>query len=160
MISFDVDGFRFNYRVSGIFVDSKNEKFLTNTVRGLDFIVLPGGRVELGEDSADALKREMMEELGKEIEIVSLKVLSESFFEFEGRNYHEIQFIYVAKFKDNELEKYDDVFNGLEEKDVYKWYRIDEFDNLPYRPSHLKQVIKEAMLGNNTFVHDIHKGNG
>ena len=160
MISFDVDGFRFNYRVSGIFVDSKNERFLTNTVRKLDFVVLPGGRVDLGEDTKEALKREMMEELGKEIDIISLKIVSESFFEFEGRNYHELQYIYVAKFKDTDLEKYDDEFDGFEEKDVYKWYKIEDFDKLSYKPAHLKKVIKEAMLGDLTFVHDIHRGNG
>ena len=66
----------------------------------------------------------------------------------------------MAKFKDTELEKYDDEFMSVEQKDLYKWYRIEDLDNLTYKPEHLKNAIKEALNGDLTFIHDIHHENG
>lgn len=160
MVSVDIEGFRFNYRVAGIVIDSKNERFLTNTARNIDFVVLPGGRVEAGEDSATALKREMMEELDVDVEVGPLKAITENFFEFDGKNYHELQYLYVAKLKDTEIEKHQGEFYGKEEKDIYQWFKFEELDNLPYKPEHLKQSIKEALAGDHKFNHLINKANG
>ena len=51
MISFDVGRDKFNFRVGAIVLDSANERILMNTRDGIDFFVLPGGRVEMGEDT-------------------------------------------------------------------------------------------------------------
>lgn len=160
MISFDIEGYKFNYRVAGIFVDSKNKRFLTNTAKNIDFVVLPGGRVDAGEDSAFALKRELKEELNAEIDVGPLKAITENFFEFDGKKYHELQYFYVAKFKDTNLEKYDGQFLGIEEKDLYEWFDIEKIDTIPYKPTHMKEAIKEALNGDNTFRHLINKKNG
>ena len=42
---------------------------------------LIGGRVELGEDSETTLKRELMEEIGKPVEIIGNIGTIENFFE-------------------------------------------------------------------------------
>ena len=56
--------------------------------------MLPGGRVELHEPSVEALKRELVEELGVEGRIGRLLYLAENFFDHEGRRMHEIGFYY------------------------------------------------------------------
>lgn len=160
MISFDVDGNKFNFRVAGIFIDSQNKRFLTNTAEGIDFVVLPGGRVEMGESSVEALKREMIEELGLDITDLSLKAITENFFEFNNLKYHELQYVYIAKFVSSEIEQHSGRFYGKENKDIYQWINIDEIDSLNYKPAHLKQAIKEATTGDFSFRHLIHKGNG
>lgn len=58
-----------------------------------------GGGVEFGEHSADALKREIKEELGADITLPEfIGVLENHAFTFRGEPGHEIAFIYDAKF--------------------------------------------------------------
>ena len=104
MISFEVGKDKFNFRVSAIIIDKSGTRFLTNTRENIDFCVLPGGRVEMGEETPVSLKREMIEELGVEIDIVGLKAITENFFEFDNKNYHELQYLYIAKLLDDSIE--------------------------------------------------------
>ena len=159
MICFNVGKERFNFRVSGIFLDGKGERFLTNTTNDIDFCVLPGGRVEMGEDTTESLKRELMEELGVEIDIKGLKCTTENFFEFDGYKFHELQYVYVAQIKDNVLDYHKGPFMGEENKDIYVWYNIKDLEAVPYKPAHLKEIIKEVASGDLTLRHMIHKGN-
>ena len=59
-----------------------------------------GGGVEFGERAADALSREIAEELGGSIEDVRLLGVLESVFEYDGRPKHEIVFVFDARFGD------------------------------------------------------------
>ena len=160
MISFDVDDNKFNFRVSGIFLDESGRRFLTNTRKHIDFYVLPGGRIEMGEESSESLKRELVEELGIDIDIVGIKATTENFFEFDNKNYHELQYVYVAKLKDRTIEKNIGRFMGTEEKDIFEWQYIDKIDSLNYKPAYLKEIIKEVASGNLDIRHIIHRGNG
>lgn len=159
MISYVEGENKFNFRVSGIIIDKKNERFLTNTSQAVDFYVLPGGRVEMQEDTKDALIREIHEELGEDIDIICLKALTENFFEFDNKKYHELQFFYVAKLNNRELEKHTSSFMGVENKDIYVWQNIKDIDKLNYKPAHMKGVIKEVFDGDYSLKHFIHKGN-
>jgi len=67
------------------------------------FYCPPGGRIEFGETSIEALRREMKEELGSEIENPVLLGVLENLFTFDGRRGHEIVFVYEAKFADRSL---------------------------------------------------------
>jgi len=62
-----------------------------------------GGGVEFGEPSETALRREMREELGVEIEAPVLLGVLENIFYYNGRPGHEIVFVYDAQFVDQEL---------------------------------------------------------
>jgi 8-oxo-dGTP pyrophosphatase MutT (NUDIX family) len=62
MISCDIAGTRFNYRGAGVFVE--DERVLLQRFSDASYWFLPGGRVEVGEASAESLRREMREELG------------------------------------------------------------------------------------------------
>jgi|SRR5690606_4695634 len=59
-----------------------------------------GGGVEFGERAADALAREMAEELGATIAEPRLLGVLENLFEYAGRPRHEIVFVFDAKFCD------------------------------------------------------------
>ena len=74
----------------------------------------PGGRIEFGELSAAALRREMKEELGAEIADPKLLGVLEERFTFEGRAKHEIIFVYDAEFLDRRLYE-TDRFTGTED---------------------------------------------
>ena len=130
----------------------------TNTI--IDFYVLPGGRVEMGEDTVTSLKREFEEELGVEIDVIGLKAIAENFFEFNNTNYHELQYLYIAKLKDKLIENNTDKFYGVEHKDVFEWKHVSDIDMINYKPNCLKESIKEVAVGDYSIRHYIHKGNG
>lgn len=72
-VDFVKDDYRFNARASAIILNEKKDKILLFKVEdGRDYFLLPGGRIELYEDSLTAIKREVMEELGYDIDFFSL----------------------------------------------------------------------------------------
>jgi 8-oxo-dGTP pyrophosphatase MutT (NUDIX family) len=62
-----------------------------------------GGGIEFGETSAEAIKREISEELGAAITNLKLLGAIENIFSFEGKQGHEFIQIFDAEFLDPEL---------------------------------------------------------
>ena len=58
---------KFKFRVCGIL--EHDGKYLAVKMNNNNFFCLPGGHVELGEDTETAVQREMREELGYEVKI-------------------------------------------------------------------------------------------
>ena len=62
----------FNIRVYALLINEKNEVLVTDEFRfGKEMTKFPGGGLHWGEGTIDCLKRECMEELGCEIEVIS-----------------------------------------------------------------------------------------
>lgn len=57
-----------------------------------------GGEVEFGERAADAVRREIREELALEIEAPNLTGVLENHFTYGGKASHEIVFVFDARF--------------------------------------------------------------
>jgi 8-oxo-dGTP pyrophosphatase MutT (NUDIX family) len=96
MIRTNIDGGAFNFRVAGVFI--QGGKALVHRGRGDDFYALPGGRVEMFEETDDALVREIKEELRADIRIERLLWICENFYEYGGEKVHEICYYYSAEF--------------------------------------------------------------
>ena len=62
MISYKEEQNKFNFRVGAII--KKENKVLIHRLKNFDFWLLPGGRVEMLEDTKKAILRELNEELG------------------------------------------------------------------------------------------------
>ncbi len=97
-----------------------------------DYYALIGGRVKIGENSADTVEREIREELGKNIEITGYIATIENFFEMEGSKYHEILFVHKIEFTKAEDKNIEYTMKNIEGKDYlqYEWIdlnRIDEY---------------------------------
>lgn len=95
MLSFPISGQRFNYRVAAIV--RVDDHVLVCREDDDDYVMLPGGRVELGEPSAVSLAREIAEEIGLPAEIGPLVLTSESFYRRDDEDFHEFCLFYAAR---------------------------------------------------------------
>lgn len=59
-----------------------------------------GGTIELGERAADAVKRELNEELGVTVTDARLLSVVENIFDWQGQTAHEIDFIFEVELAD------------------------------------------------------------
>lgn len=94
VISFPIEGTTFNYRVAAVIV--VDGYVLVCREDDDHYVMLPGGRVEMGEASAVALGREIAEELDMPGVVGPLLATSESFYAGRGEAYHELGFFYAA----------------------------------------------------------------
>lgn len=62
-----------------------------------------GGGVELGETSEQTIVREIREEIGAEVRDLKLLGVLENLFELEGKQQHEVVFVYDGRFVDASL---------------------------------------------------------
>lgn len=145
-ITLDVEDYKLNVRTAGIIIH--NGKILTHKDIRSDHYALIGGRVKIGENSADTIKREVKEELGKEIEITGYVSTIENFFEMKGKKYHEIMFVHKIEFTNEEDKNIEYTMKNIEGKDYlqYEWIDIDKIDRYPLLPEAIKDILKEDNL--------------
>ena len=93
-ITIDVEDYKLNVRAAGILIH--NDKLLVHKDLNKEHYALIGGRVEIGENSEDTIKREILEEMGKEIEITGYVSTIENFFELNSKKFHEIMFVHKS----------------------------------------------------------------
>ena len=95
MVHFPVGTRLFNYRVAGIAL--REGHVLVCREGNDDYVMLPGGRVEMGEPSPVALAREIAEELQSPAVIGRLAYTVENFFTHDGREVHELGAYYLIE---------------------------------------------------------------
>jgi 8-oxo-dGTP pyrophosphatase MutT (NUDIX family) len=110
-----------------------------------------GGRIDFGENSSVALRREVMEELGAEVQNIRHLGVIENIYHHKGKQSHEIMFIYDADFVDQALYLQSEIvaFEYTDDRKfkVY-WKPISEFlnGNLTLYPEGLLDLLIEDML--------------
>ena len=142
-ISIEVQDYILNARAAVVIVH--NDKILVHKNINADHYALIGGRVKLGEDSITTIKREIREEIGKEIEIIDYISTVENFFVMKGKKYHEIEFVYLAEFKEEKDKLIQDTIKNIEGKDYlqYEWIERSQIDQIPLMPAKIQAVLKE-----------------
>ena len=117
----------------GVITREKDGRILAtkefDTKKKQTFYRLIGGGVDFGETAKSALTREFMEELGVEIIIQGAANIQENLFVYEGKQGHEVWFIYGVSFKDRSLY---DLDNILFVEDIHKGKSAVWVD--PYEP--------------------------
>ena len=154
MIRVDSGDRRFNFRIAGL--GFRDGYVLVHRAIHETFWTFPGGRAEIGETSAETLKREMIEELGVEVIVGPMLWTVENFFRYEQRDYHEIGFYYrmeiPTEFPFHETDivhRLRDGKNDLEFKwakatvaamralDIPPYFIAEQIETLPEMPQHI-----------------------
>lgn len=150
-LTLDVEDYKLNIRAAGAMIH--NNKILVHRNLNKNHYCIPGGRVEIGENSEETVKREIQEELGKQIEITGYIATIENFFEMENKKYHEIYFLYKIEFINEEDKKINDNMHNVEGKEYlqYEWLDLDRIEEYNILPNCLKKVLKSK----NFLVHII-----
>ena len=143
-ITIDVENYKLNVRAAGIIIH--NNKLLIHRDIEADHYALIGGRIEIGENSEDALKREIQEEIGKEIEIMGNVATIENFFEMNLKKYHEIMFVHQLEFKNEEDKKIQETIKNIEGKEYlqYEWLDLNKIEQYPITPRVIKEILKNG----------------
>ncbi|MDR0846228.1 MAG: NUDIX domain-containing protein [Lactobacillales bacterium] len=130
-LTIELPGGRLNIRCCAIIENPAGEILTSIGKSGL--ASLPGGRVELGEDSHDAVRREIFEETGLYLtEIEQVRVI-ENFY----GNTHEILFLYRGT-----PDSYD-LNSGAVDFEEQKLAWVPK-ENLVLKPDILNDIIKGA----------------
>ena len=156
-IKIKTDDYNFKFRVSGLII--RNNKLLLVDMDDSGFLCLPGGYVELGETTEEAAKRELTEEIGKEVTIKKyLGVVENYFINKFSKKIHEISFYYTMDLVDKKIEQKNFTLiendKGHNIKLDFKWIDLDEIDKFDIRPKFLKDLFKNNNLDFNHFIFD------
>lgn len=149
MIVFEAGNTRFNYRVAGVAL--RDNEVLLNRLEDQDYWFLPGGRVEMGETSVEALAREMQEEVQAEVQVTRLVWVAESFFIHrvipDLGSVHELAFYYLIDFPPDSpvLTHGDEPFPSWDghTRLVYQWFPLAALDELPLYPPFLIKGLQQ-----------------
>ena len=144
-VSVKMENFKFNYRVSVII--RRGNQVLVHHDTDENIITLPGGRVQIGEQTKDAIVRELKEEIGSEIEILKDVSFLENFFDVPELKYHEILLTFEGKFKDESLylkEKFEPMEDEKKGKLEFCWKDINSLSNQNFVPNKLISVIENS----------------
>jgi 8-oxo-dGTP pyrophosphatase MutT (NUDIX family) len=132
----------FNYRVAAVIVVD-GHVLIHKQVKDQHW-ALPGGRVELMEDSQTSIIREMKEELGYEVDVDRLLWFTENFFEYNSKKYHEIGLYYKVKITDENFRFTTEPFYGEEgERLIYQWVPINQLNNVFLYPEFLRDALED-----------------
>ena len=142
-LTLDVGEYKLNIRAAGVIIH--NNKILAHKNTNSDHYALIGGRVEIGENSEDTVKREIMEETGKKVETIGYISTIENFFEMQGKKYHEIMFIHKVEFINEQDKQIQETIKNIEGKDYlqYEWLDIEKIDQYNILPKIIKEILKE-----------------
>ncbi len=151
-ISVTIDDGNFVYRVGAIIINNNQLLMVRNDKSSHYYSV--GGRVRIGESSIEALKREIIEEIGHELKIGDLAVIQESFYEFgcDKERFHEICFFYKVDYDENKPLR---SAGFTEERGVeyFKWLDIDKLDEYEIYP----EFFKTNLLNEHGIKHFVNK---
>ena len=117
---------------------------------------IPGGHIEIGEDSKQAVIREIKEEIGCDVKEAKLFSIEENFWTRNNKKCHGIEFYYIIKPKQQlQMQDCEKIENDKGEEKLlhFKWVTLEELKEIDLRPSNIKDMlINEEYLKGLTHI--------
>ena len=125
-------------KTSAIIYDSSKTKILLFHPIKREIYMLPGGKVKQLEKTEEAIKREIYEELGWNLNFEFMGLSEELLLDTEEKNQY-INVIYKATYKEEIQEK---AFYGKEgDYASFHWIDLNKLDTIPLYPEEIKEII-------------------
>lgn len=141
-IKFTVGQQRFNHRAAAVIIKD-GHLLIHRNVRD-EFWALPGGRIRLMESGAEAVIREIKEELGLKAEVTRFLAVQENFFTYEDVSFHEVGFYYEVNVSDDMTVTSEDFFGVEGEELIYRYVPIDQLQSVKLYPEKLTMMIQSG----------------
>ena len=132
----------FHVRTCGII--KQENKFLIMKVNKTSYYHIPGGQIEIGEDSEQAVIREIKEEIGCDVKEAKLFSIEENFWMRNNKKCHGIEFYYIIKPKQQlKMQDCEKIENDKGEEKLlnFKWVTLEELKDIDLRPSNIKDML-------------------
>lgn len=137
----------FKLRVCGII--KNGDKYLISNCDNCDFYGFPGGHVTLGENTDDAVVREVKEETRFDARILKLLAVEQLFFKRDDNMpFHEICYYYLLEPKEKLDAKdfdYDEDDKGILRHHKFLWLKLEEFEKYDIKPKNILNILKENL---------------
>jgi len=121
----------------------QNGKILLCRGKGKGYFFFPGGHVEKGEGTQEALKRELLEEIGADSGKMSFMGAVENIFS-DSYDHHEINLVF-------EVEVFGNEFQSKEDHLEFEFFPLDEFKKAEVLPGALKEAVSEWLEDKQKF---------
>jgi len=143
-----------NFRSAGVLIVN-NQVLIQREKNGMEYS-LPGGHVNIGETSEQAIIREFKEETGANIICERMLWVDESFWKWGNKNAHTIAFYYLVSLKkDSTILNNGEFFSQKDNCDVVlQWMPIKNIKDITIYPDFLKNKIENM---SNNIEHFIYK---
>lgn len=144
----------YNYYNRAVGIIKCNDKFLVVKVNNASYYHIPGGHIEIGEDSPTALAREIKEELNYTVKDSKLFCIQENFYKKNNLSFHGVEYYYLVTVLENIdtiNRKFIEIDRGEEKHLSIEWFDKFELDKIDLRPKSVKDLIINNKLDD--FVH-------
>jgi 8-oxo-dGTP diphosphatase len=122
-------------------VITRGSRLLLAQPTGRTWYFLPGGHVEPGESAAEALRRELEEELGvSEVQVGSVLAVAENRYADEQGEHHELNLVHRVTISE--------AIGGSREAHLaFRWLELAELGTVEVRPSAMAELLQLGLDG-------------
>ena len=109
-----------------------------------EYWYLPGGRIQFGEASGDALRREMREELGVDVDPGPVRIVAENFFVAPDGNGGRVRAHEMGLYREcagDELPTEREFVGPEGPRTRFRWVAADELPGLDVRPRPVRDLL-------------------